>query len=111
MWDKFKTFVGRIWSAIVHMVKELFAFVTDYQWHLDGYKIAGFGAFGFAAWLATQTVQIAQKPELAGSALTLSGLVTVFSGVGYFMFGHAKTLDNTMALKEGQPVVTISGGN
>ncbi len=31
MWNKFKS-----------LVKELLAFVTDYQWHLDGYKIAGF---------------------------------------------------------------------
>ncbi len=88
-----------LWAFVIKIAQEIAAPVTDFQNHLDGYKIGGFGAFVFAGWLAVQVIELAKKadPNVLSGLVSLSTLVGTFIAVGYFMFSHAKDVDKTLA--------------
>ena len=103
-------FLKTLWSFIVKVVQELLAPITDFENHLDGYKIGGFLAFGLVGYLAIAAVDLAYKNNIGG----MTGLATfasLIAGIGYWMFGHAKQVDSAMANKSVViPTISTTGG-
>jgi hypothetical protein len=87
-----------VWAFIVKVIQEVAAPITDFENHLDGYKIGGFAAFSLVGYLAIAAVGMADKQNVAGASI-LATFASLVAGIGYWMFGHAKSLDTTLANK------------
>ncbi len=96
-----------VWAFIIRVIQEVAAPITDFENHLDGYKIGGFAAFGLVAYLAVAAVGMADKANIGGASI-LATFASLISGIGYWMFGHAKSLDTVLASKT-VIMPTISG--
>ena len=87
-----------VWAFIVKVIQEVAAPITDFENHLDGYKIGGFAAFSLVGYLAIAAVGMADKQNVGGASI-LATFASLVAGIGYWMFGHAKSLDTTLANK------------
>lgn len=103
-WQKFVKGWLTFWGFVLKVIQEIVAPITDFQNHLDGYKIGGFLAFSGVAYLAFAAIGMADKGNIAG-ATVIGTFGTLLSGIGYFMFGHAKDVDKAQA---SQPTYSVS---
>lgn len=87
-----------VWAFLVKVVQEIAAPLTDFENHLDGYKIGGFGAFAIVGVLAFAGIPMADKGNIGG-ATVLGTFASILASIGYFMFGHAKQVDTALAQK------------
>ena len=96
-WQKFVKGWLAFWVFVLKVIQEIVAPITDFQNHLDGYKIGGFLAFSGVAYLAFAAIGMADKGNIAG-ATVIGTFGTLLSGIGYFMFGHAKDVDKVSGI-------------
>lgn len=105
MWTKIKDFLEGIWHFLVKLAMEVWAPFSDYQWHLDPWKLGGFGSIGLATFFSFQAnALILAKADIAYVTIE-AGLVGSFITVATFLFGQSHNVDKAMIDKD-----TTNGG-
>lgn len=95
MWEKIKAIPGKAWTAIKAGFKQLASLVTDPQWDLDVFRVAGLAAYVVAGVIALKTVEL--MPVIDAARLGIgAGLASLVGGFGTALFGQARQSDATM---------------
>ena len=89
-----KAVVLGIVHFVVTLATQAWALVSDHEWDFDPYKLGGFAAFGFCAYVALEVMDMVKKPG-ADPALVgiVAGLVVTFVSVGTFLFSQSRKND------------------
>jgi uncharacterized membrane protein len=81
--------------------KQVWSLITDHNWDLDPWKIAGFLVYAYAVVKINDVFEIAKTVKDFGIVSTLGGLISILLTIGTFLFKQAK--DHDSALIAGKP--------
>jgi hypothetical protein len=86
----------KIWDFIVSVFKQIWSLVSDHNWDLDPWKIAGFSVYGYAVLKINDIFLLARTTKDFGIISALAGLVSILLTIGTFLFRQAKDHDTAL---------------
>lgn len=83
----------KIWGFIAAAFKQIWSLISDHNWDLDPWKIAGFVVYAYAILKIDEVFSLAKTTKDFGIISTLGGLVSILLTIGTFLFRQAKDHD------------------
>lgn len=96
---KLKDILTVIWVVVKRIIKwlatQVWAPISDRDWHLDPYKVGGFAFYAIAGFISLKIVGAAYVLS-EGKLAIMAALVSAVAGLGTYLFNMGRKADDTL---------------